>query len=375
MTSLAVGLLALFGPSAFDEAQIESGTKLLAAVHASNTSKNGCVSPYSIQSAATLLRVGAAGDTDRELATLLEQKDVPAAAFAGKFAQLRPTVDKYTSLGVLSCANAVWSVDPLLPEFEKVAIEQFGAKTARTTFPQPGLDLINRWVSESTKGLIPGALEDLDPQTEVVLANAVWFKDSWIKAFDPDSTLDSKFKLQNGEEVKVKSLTAPKMFFASGAIDGGRVYQLNMNHSSLLVYTPDSGCAAALGSEGWRKALQKEVKLEMKNGLVVLPKVEFATDLDLLKAWVGMGMKLTNSPRADFSRMSRQKTFLSKAIHKVFLKWDELGAEGAVSTILSNGRGAHAEADMMRIDRPFLFAIFSREMLLFMGYVEDPRAK
>jgi serine protease inhibitor len=91
-----------------------------------------------------------------------------------------------------------------------------------------------------------------------------------------------------------------------------------------------------------------------------------------------MGMELAFDPQqADFSRLGQApegNLFISKVLHKTFLKIDEKGAEGAAVT--SVGVGVTSLPPSIRFDRPFLFLIRHKDTgaILFAGKMEAPES-
>ncbi len=356
----------------FESSQIDFGLKCLK-IAAEKGEGNTCISPYSLVTAASMLRLGATGATDAELANLFDQSQ-GASQVADDFAKAEPTLEDLKVKGKLLVANAIWSAHPLNPTFASEAAAKFGARAARTTFPEPGVDLINKWVDENTKGRIKKIFENLDPDTESVLANAVWFKDAWVKSFDPKDTRPSSFHIRENVLVDVPTLVGHEMDYRYGAAPGLRYFELKMKSATLLIGIPAAEPADGLENPAWRSLLRGEASLEQTRNAVVLPKVEFETSVNLLDVLVRMGMKVANTRSADFSKMTKEKVFITQAAHKTFLKWDEEGAEAAAVTAFATGRGGPPPG-MMVVNKPFLFAIKADRTLLFIGVVNDPRAK
>jgi serpin B len=111
---------------------------------------------------------------------------------------------------------------------------------------------------------------------------------------------------------------------------------------------------------------------------VALPKFEVGTTFDLASTLEDLGMKVAFSDLADFSRMSKVPTAISKVIHKAWAKVDETGTKAAAATaIVMNEatsvviRTPHAFA----VDRSFLFFVHDEQgNVMFGGRIVDPSA-
>ena len=65
------------------------------------------------------------------------------------------------------------------------------------------LDQMNGWVSGKTRGTIKSIVESLAPRTILVAINAVYFKDLWVKPFEPRLTREDLFHTSDGRSVKI----------------------------------------------------------------------------------------------------------------------------------------------------------------------------
>ena len=66
---------------------------------------------------------------------------------------------------------------------------------------------INRWVSDKTAGKITNILSNLQPDTRLVVANAVYFNGNWADPFSPELTRDEAFNVS-----PLEALSVPTMF-------------------------------------------------------------------------------------------------------------------------------------------------------------------
>lgn len=70
---------------------------------------------------------------------------------------------------------------------------------------QSAINMINYWVKDITRGLIPNTLDNdsISSDTELIMMNIVYFKANWEKAFDVNSTRPAHFQQSTGMKVKV----------------------------------------------------------------------------------------------------------------------------------------------------------------------------
>ena len=111
--------------------------------------------------------------------------------------------------------------------------------------------------------------------------------------------------------------------------------------------------------------------------LLSMPKFEVTYKALLNTPLKQLGIEQAFDPnRADFSRLgdaAQGNLFLTKVLHKTFLKIDEKGAEGAAVT--SIGVGVTSLPPVLFFDRPFLFVLREQatRSIVFVGKLENPR--
>jgi len=90
-----------------------------------------------------------------------------------------------------------------------------------------------------------------------------------------------------------------------------------------------------------------------------------------------LGMGIAFDPdQADFTRIRKEgELFISKVKHKTFVDVNEEGTEAAAVTSVEIGITSIGPSGfVMRVDRPFVFAIYERQSqsILFMGKIAQP---
>lgn len=336
-------------------------------------------SPHSISLALGMLYAGAEGDTKAELGEVAELRgDDVHEAFNG----LSHALDAYDgSDGVaLRVLNALWLDErqSAQPSFLDVLGEHYGAGVYRLDFatdPGGARNTINRWVSDNTLGHIrelhaPGSF---NAATRLALTNAVYFKGTWAKRFDPDATRDAPFTRLDGS-----SVSTPMMWGdAEGAVIGESLEAVRIPYRggamSLVAIMPDDFASfeASLDVASLRELLSR---LGERKGKVRLPRVELRARMPLVEVLSGLGMPSAFEPsRADLSGIDgTRQLFISTAVHEATVTIDESGTEAAAAS--GAGASAVSAPPTVTLDRPFVFLIVEERTgaVLFLGRVLDP---
>ncbi|KAJ7974265.1 Serpin-ZX like [Quillaja saponaria] len=120
----------------------------------------------------------------------------------------------HTGGPTLSFINGAWvgQIFGLKPSFEEVVKHVCRAQVEEVDFvnkPDEVIDKVNSWAENATNGLIQDllALGSVDPDSRLVLANALYFKGAWDQQFDASKTKNKVFHLLNGQSVLVHFMT------------------------------------------------------------------------------------------------------------------------------------------------------------------------
>ena len=349
------------------------------------------VSPYSAATALQMAANGAAGQTKMEMQQVLETSGLSMAALheASK-AATRLLNPKDTNV-ILTTANALWyrqgaAVKPGFIE----ANQKFFSSTVRALDfgnARAAEAIINQWANEQTHGRITGIADGMiDPiYTDLILANAIYFKGKWLDPFDVKLTKERLFHPAVGAAKKLPMMEMSKKFtYRKGSgYQAVRLPYIGYD-LSMYVFLPDVGSSPAkllqiMNGDNWRRVTMPG--FSERDGLVVLPKFKLENTLELNGALQALGMKTAFSnqkskPEADFSGMFSDAHHISEVRQKAFVEVSEEGTEAAAVTVMtfkvtSEIKMPSPKPFEMIVDRPFLFAIVDArsEMILFIGVI------
>uniref|UniRef100_K3XTB2 Serpin domain-containing protein n=1 Tax=Setaria italica TaxID=4555 RepID=K3XTB2_SETIT len=355
--------------------------------------RNFIVSPLSFHAALALVAAGTRGETQRELLSFLgsDSLDDLCRAAATVLVGRLPDVAETASF-----ACGVW-VDRnrfLTPEFANTAASRYAAVAEPVDFssePEMARRRVNAFVSEATKGLITDVLPpgSVDSSTVLVLANALYFKGTWARPFDPFRTFTAPFHLPGGDTVSAPFMTANLFNEQLIAVFPGfkalkLPYKSGGGHQAafhMLLLLPD-GEALKIGDLYDRAVstpgfIRKHTPVdEVTVGRFMVPKFKFTFDFEASEDMKKLGV--TRAFRGgDFSGMvtSGDGLFISGVYHKATIEVDELGTVAAAATAQCARMARLPPVDFVA-DRPFLFAIVEERsgVVMFLGHVVNPLA-
>lgn len=365
MTTLLLALAA----QASDEFALESYKEIL-----KEKKGNVFASPASIEMALAMAWNGANGSTREAMGKALRLQKDPNA----KFQELRKALEGLDKNVKLEIANSLWirAGFPVKGDYAQRLLDFFAAEVTTLDFGDPeALGTINGWVKKKTHDKIEKILDELKPDTRLILINAVYFKGDWAHPFDKDFTREAAFA---GQDQKVMMMRQQEHFgYLEG--DGFKAVRLpygEKRRCAMYVFVPDdlekfhSKLDAATFAK-WMKSFKSE---EVSVGL---PRFKFDFEMELNDVLKRMGMtEAFDSNAADFSGMSKEPLFISRVKHKTYVDVNEAGTEAAAVTSIEMDAGSAMPRDPKSVvaDRPF-FVVMRDDTtgaILFLGSIRKP---
>lgn len=350
-------------------------------------------SPYSISAALSMTYAGAKTDTASAMKGTLH---LPSGDVHKAWKSLAAELAKRADAGShgqggdafeLSIANALFGekTQSFKSTFTSTVKANYGAGLELLDFANKA-DAerlhINQWVEDQThdkiKNLLPQGIITAD--TKLVLANAIYFKASWDKAFKASNTSQQKFTTRAGSKVDVDMMNETESLdYGAGANYEAVAIPYLGKDVELVAIAPKAGKLGSFES-GFDAAKLNEVRQGMQSARVnlSLPKFKIAGSSVKLKdalGKLGMGVAFTDS--ADFSGITgKSDTKIADVVHKAFIGVDEKGTEAAAATaVVMVAKSAIPKPPVtVTFDRPFIFAIrdIPTGTILFLGRVGNP---
>lgn len=352
---------------------------------------NFCFSPFSIQVALAMAEAGARGETASQMREVLGG----SSAGASPHDVLAPILGRLEAadgdLFEVSLSNSLWCQigAPLEAKFRDVVTGHYGGEVSALDFrrsAEAARGTINRWVEAHTRGKIRELLprNALDPDSRLVLVNAIRFKGRWKVEFWPEMTRSEAFHLEGGGTVQ-----APLMRQCDDVryleADGYQAVELDYvdDSFSMLVLLPKrvDGLRQLEARLSARRLQDCVAQMQSRKVDVLLPRFEISSAAQLVDALVSLGMTRAFTREADFSGINglrppdEEALAISDVFHQAFVEVNEAGTEAAAATGLGFALGKRPPPrPEFRADHPFVFAIRERTSgaILFLGRVADP---
>ncbi len=346
-------------------------------------------SAYSLATALAMLELGAKGDTQTQIATVMHAAGVSpeqqAAAWKQFDASLLATAH---ADGIsLDVANAIWLQKglPFDPAFLNTLATDFASPSSLVDFsgnPQGAAALINKWVSAATHGMIPVVVGASDIQTaKLVLADAIYFDAHWKNQFIVDFTSQEPFFLPDNNQVMANMMQGGPWTLPAYIGAGVTAVELPYvgGHFAADVIMPTSeNIGAFVASMTLATLTSIDQQLTPIDLNITMPKFNIASSESLTPILEPLGMTDAFTTAADLSGIEpSNQLHVGQLLQRALIHVDEVGTTAAAATVVIGlGGGGAPPVTLIAIDHPFLFVIrdTTSGAILFTAQVADPTA-
>ncbi|XP_071445371.1 serine protease inhibitor 42Dd-like [Hetaerina americana] len=366
-------------------------------------SQNGnfILSPISMSTLLAMLEVGVIGDSNQELRQAL---NYPAQSTRFGQQVYSPIITdlkqrRGDSKNVLEFGSHIYfskNLDLLQSYIDYVSQFFFtGAQKLDFQNSAATAQTINDWVSSATKGKINNLVHpgSISKDTKLILTNAIYFRGIWEKKFNINRTTleefstdpnisGSKIYLSGPEQTKKVPMMKQINRFLAGSDASMRAKWVhipfdNKEFSMVLVMPTDEEGINSLSRRLTKENIDKIINTKTQKSVVLgLPRFKISTELRLDESLKRLGVRTIFSPAADFSRISNDRLFVNKVLHKAEIEVNEEGSTAAAaSAVLVNTLSLVNTDDLtFYANQPFLLFLIKNNpaYTLFVGRVTDP---
>lgn len=317
--------------------------------------ENVIISPLSLFQSLSLVSNGARDNTQKELLKAIGQMDVYISN--RKIEQIDEVVSETNGLVI---ANAVMS--KCSPSADFIAkCNMFKATVSQLQSAKQ----VNDWCSSKTNGKITHILDSI-ANIEMIILNAVYFKGSWAKKFNPTDTKQGVFHASKGDQdVQMMYSKINAYYYEDAKVQMIELPYTEKNVTAIIVLPKKDIDQFLLkfnmdNYQGLLHYVKSDVQL-------TVPKFELSYESSFVEAMKSMGVSdAFDQTKADFSNINQQmKLYIDNILQKTYIKFDEEGTEAAAVTSITMTRSMPMPSlnEVMTIDRPFLLIINHRTIL------------
>lgn len=350
----------------------------------SEESENILISPLSISSALSMTLNGANGATRDSMLKALRMNGLTPEVINNSYKNLSASLLNVDKRVLISLANSVWTEKNFVVKkpFIDILTQSYDAESKSFDIADPQVPgMVNNWIESKTNGLIKNMLDGLDPNTVMLLINAIYFKGKWNSQFDKEKTVNESFykpggvtsqvpmmkqtsdyKIYNGEGFTIAELPYGQGNFVMDVI----LPADNKGIKDIIPLINDNSLKEWLDNMGARKTD------------LTFPKFKYGFKKELKDILTDMGMGIAFSDIADFSNIANIALQISFVLHQAFIENNEEGTEAAAATIVGIvTTAAPGGPFVLKIDHSFLYIIreTTTNSILFMGRLADPLAE
>jgi serpin B len=346
------------------DASNASGLDIFSRLYAVRDGQDVSFSPLSLSLAFAMAAEGAEGETYQQIADAFGWGDATKEQLGAFYKKMIDGLVKADQNVKFTSSNSLWTAKSFAVKdsYKKLLSDYFAAESYQVDFASTAtVKAINDWCSVKTDGKIPEMLRELDPETRMMLINALLYKAPWATEWTVEKNRSFR---GDGAVSKKDFLFANKSF---GYADLGDCEAVSLAYGNgayeMVVFLPKEGRTV----EGILP------KVKEKAGNLVLPtrtvevhlpmfSTEYSTEEALPVILKAKGVRQAFSDKADFSGISSaEAVMISEVLQKVRIDVTEKGTEFAAVTTIGFYTSSLPVSPPQKIvfdaDRPFVYMI------------------
>ena len=348
-------------------------------LYGSSEDGNSIVSPTSVNLVLAMMLQGANGEAQNDLENYLGVKKENVGVYAA--ALMQGAFTDQNSGNTTTINNAFWyNTGQRIDEAYLDAVSNtFKGTFAELNFEDTGhaADVINGWCYENTNGLIPSIVtEEMLQDIKDVLANTVYFKNSWLEQVEEGMVREGEFTGFDRKKQTVTYLHSDERIAYENeqAIAFEKRFEDKYTFIGILPKTEGEFTLKNLDIQ----SLLTNRKTDYNHVYVTMPKFTLESGGEITDYLQALGIRTPFTPAADFGGISPfEPIMFTRVVHKTKMILDETGVEAAAATAaMAKESAIPMQEKILKIEltRPYAFLIMDTETgnVLFLGKITNP---
>ncbi len=328
-------------------------------------------SPYGLTILLGVLREGAVGETREEISQFLgtelpgeafmyclscrdkdgkPQVEVFNGAFVAQDFQIR---EEYASFIRDICGQYLCTASEILSaDFRKK--------------PGESVKMVNQWFAEKSGGKHKEVLENVSPQTQLLLVNQVNFEQNWLYSFKRQNTKMTDFYPDPDYKIQLPMMNMTQNLPYASLWDMELLVLPYRNETAMLVILPKNNAGLEyictnLDENGFQELIKQLRYTQVK---VSLPKFKDTMRCSMISDLQEMGLQKPFAPDSDFSNIAgKDDLVVSEIIQEVTIDVNEEGttATAATAAQIVYRSAFRKEIPHFNANHPFIYMIITND--------------
>lgn len=351
---------------------------------------NYLISPYSIMYALSMANEGANNNTKNQISSLINNNQIEGSL---------NVKDRITLANGLFIKNDY--KNDINNDFIKKLKSKYNSDVIYDDFTTP--QVLNNWVNEKTKGMIPKIIDRIDSNFVLSLTNAIAIDIEWKNKFEGSKTSAKLFTTYDNQKKETAFMSSDNDFVyikndnATGIIKDYKIYNkktgeevntpgkdtIEFEYIAILPNNDIKEYINNFNNEELENLLQNKTTSENADLYLNIPKYKYDFKYDNLKSdLIELGMKDAFDENADFTNMINNDSDISLSIddiiHSTHIEMSENGtkASAVTSIIMKNFTSMEDKKNKITItfNKPFLYLIREKNTnnIWFLGTIYNP---
>jgi len=371
-------------------------------VHLAKTSNkdNFVFSPLSLHSALSLLYLATKDNstTKDQLGAamgILNNPDLVKPAY-------KRQIHSYRNQNSFLYGNHIWigrefSLDP---GYEATVKNDFGSEVSKADFEtQEAIEAVNNWIKKTTNNKIQNLVDSFSADTQMFLANALYFKEKWLVPFIEDdfkgNQLEKDFHMDTGKvkvpmvwqesdrfgygEIKTKGgiLEVVSIPYENESFEMQIIIPKDYNHFSIVEHMMDLEKERDTVANRFNlfKTVKNQSEYQYDEVNLIFPKFKVKSKFNAADALKTLGAKEVFTTGAEFDKITAGGPIaVGNILHEAVVEVTKDGTEGSAATGIELTLFSAGFQKQILVDRPFIFIIQDKvnNIPILVGRIKNP---